>query len=175
MKEYSNNVLFTGGVGENHISTYTFQDSEYIDTYNDDCDEIRYYDYDDPYKQEFKYLVLNKDNSITEDRIYDVTLCENAELGIIQLWDGQVRIYDSKKGELIKIIYAMDGLVNSFFYDKNNDFYYVSADNLEVYDKQFRNIYRIEKCNLLGIDPASHNPVIQTWRDENHIAMYLHR
>ena len=165
MKEYSNNVLFTGGVGENHISTYTFQDSEYIDTYNDDCDEIRYYDYDDPYKQEFKYLVLNKDNSITEDRIYDVTLCENAELGIIQLWDGQVRIYDSKKGELIKIIYAMDGLVNSFFYDQNNDFYYVSADNLEVYDKQFRNIYRIEKCNLLGIDPASHNPVIQTWRD----------
>ena len=58
MKEYSNNVLFTGGVGENHISTYTFQDSEYIDTYNDDCDEIRYYDYDDPYKQEFKYPII---------------------------------------------------------------------------------------------------------------------
>ena len=168
-KDYKNSTLYLSGVGDNHISTYTFSDSEYIEQYNGVCDEIEYFEYDAFEKKVFKEKVMGANPDFSEDRIYDIAICENADYGIIQLWDGQVYICDSNTGKTIKTIYALDGMVRSFFYDEVNEYFYISADNVEVYDKKFKNIFRIYGCNLLGIDPATKNPVLVTWKDDEAI------
>lgn len=82
-------------------------------------------------------------------------MCRNAELGLIQLFDGAVYIYNSSTGEKIKTIYSVEGPVNNFYYDQRNGYYYISSTNVDVYDEYFKNIYTIRGCTLTGTDNQS--------------------
>ena len=166
IKYYKNSILYYTEVGENHISTYSFHSSEYIEPYNGVCDTLKNLDYDSFEKKVFKEKVMGNSPDYSEDRIYGIALCENADYGIIQLWDGQVYICDSNTGKTVKTIYAMDGWINSFYYDKTSEYYYISAENVEVYDKNFKNIFRIYGYDLAGVDPATGNPVVVIWKNE---------
>ena len=165
LKKFKKDTLYMVGVGENHISTYKFHSSEYIKKHSGECKGIKGYMMDESETNQFKNLVLLHEEDIADDRIFDVYLCENADYGLIHLWDGQVRIYNSKTGELVRTIYSMEGMINSFYYDKENDYYYISANHLEVYDKDFKNIYRVNDCNLHGFDENLHKPVVARWEN----------
>jgi hypothetical protein len=98
---------------------------------------------------------MKNETEFEQNRIQRVVMCKNAELGIIQLYDGAVHIYDVNSGEKIKSIYSTEGGVNLFYYDRARGYYYISSNNLEVYDADFKNIYSINKCALIGIEKQS--------------------
>ena len=91
-------------------------------------------------------------------------LCQNADLGLVHLYDGTVYIYERASGQKVKTIYGMFGFVNAFCYDRKSGCYYISGESgVEVYDTDFRNIYRIEDVCLGGFDLESQDPVLRKY------------
>ena len=161
MQVYRNGNLYAAKAGDNHIYTYTFRQSEYMTVAPDYYEEIGfdYYEllsiYDSQVVSSFVDLVMKNENEFEQNRIQRVVMCKNADLGIIQLYDGAVHIYDVNSGEKIKSIYSTEGGVNLFYYDRARGYYYISSNNLEVYDADFKNTYSINKCVLIGIEKQS--------------------
>ena len=159
-QDFSNGTLYLLRSGDNHISTYVERYSDYLTQFDGDYTEVPIYDYESPYITGLVSSVLEHENDYDESRIYDVMPCENADLILVQLWDGIVYIYDANTYECIKTIYALNGMVSSFCYDEAHDYYYISATSLEVYDKDFKNVFEIQNCDLCGFDELTGNPVI---------------
>jgi hypothetical protein len=112
---------------------------------------------------------MQNETGFEKNRIKRVIMCHNAELGLIQLYDGAVFIYDSSTGEKIKTIYSLESFVNVFYYDEQSGYYYLSSNNVDVYDSNFKNIYSIRNCNLSGIEKQSGAIVVLdlTYSDPN--------
>ena len=121
---------------------------------------------------------MKKEKDYTEDRIYNVVLCEYADLGIIQLWDGRISIYEASTGKHIKTIYAMEGTVRGFYYDQKLSYYYISASNLYIFDEDFRSVCEIPDCTLVGLDRETGYPVVldltHTGMEDNEILYLVH-
>lgn len=161
MLEYRGGKLYAAITGDNHIYTYTFRQSDYMTVFSGDYEELPIYNYDldlackDPKISSFVDLVMQNETGFEKNRIKRVIMCHNAELGLIQLYDGAVFIYDSSTGEKIKTIYSLESFVNAFYYDEQSGYYYLSSNNVDVYDSNFKNIYSIRDCNLSGIEKQS--------------------
>ena len=161
MQEIRNGKLYAAIPGDNHIYTYSFRHSDYMTAASGNYEELpfNYYDldyiYENPETSAFVYLVMQSETEFRQNRIRTVAMCRNADLGLIQLFDGAVHIYDSSTGEKIKTIYSVDGSVNNFYHDLRNGYYYISSTNVDVYDGNFKNIYSICDCVLTGIDKLS--------------------
>lgn len=159
-KSFRNGKLYIAETGENHIYTYAVRKSAYMQSYNGEYEQIEVRESDDPELLRFRELVMKKERDFTEDRIYNVVLCENADLGIIQLWDGQISIYDSSTGKHLKTIYTMEGSVIGFYYDQERSYYYIGASNVYIYDEDFRSVCEIPDCSFVGKDYATGDPVV---------------
>ena len=161
MLEYRGGKLYAAKTGDNHIYTYTFRQSDYMVVTSGDYEDLMsdYYDiiqiHEDPDVSDFVDLVMQNETEFQENRIIRVVMCHNAELGLIQLYDGAVFIYDSSTGEKIKTIYSLESFVNVFYYDEQSGYYYLSSNNVDVYDSNFKNIYSIRNCILSGIEKQS--------------------
>lgn len=161
MQEYRDGKLYAAQTGDNHIYTYTFRQSDYMTVFSGDYEELPIYNYDidlackDPKISSFVDLVMQNETGFEKNRIKRVVMCHNAELGLIQLYEGTVFIFDASTGEQIKTIYSMEGYVNTFYYDKQSGYYYISSINMDVYDSNFKNIYSIRNCILSGIEKQS--------------------
>ena len=161
MLEYRGGKLYAAITGDNHIYTYTFRQSDYMTVFSGDYEELPIYNYDldlackDPKISSFVDLVMQNETGFEKNRIIRVVMCHNAELGLIQLYDGAVFIYDSSTGEKIKTIYSLESFVNVFYYDEQSGYYYLSSNNVDVYDSNFKNIYSIRNCILSGIEKQS--------------------
>ena len=175
MQEYRDGKLYAAQTGDNHIYTYTFRQSDYMVVTSGDYEDLMsdYYDiiqiHEDPDVSDFVDLVMQNETEFQENRIIRVVMCHNAELGLIQLYDGAVFIYDSSTGEKIKTIYSLESFVNVFYYDEQSGYYYLSSNNVDVYDSNFKNIYSIRNCNLSGIEKQSGAIVVLdlTYSDPN--------
>ena len=175
MLEYRDGKLYAAITGDNHIYTYTFRQSDYMTVFSGDYEELPIYNYDldlackDPKISSFVDLVMQNETGFEKNRIKRVIMCHNAELGLIQLYDGAVFIYDSSTGEKIKTIYSLESFVNVFYYDEQSGYYYLSSNNVDVYDSNFKNIYSIRNCNLSGIEKQSGAIVVLdlTYSDPN--------
>lgn len=178
MLEYRGGKLYAAITGDNHIYTYTFRQSDYMTVFSGDYEELPIYNYDldlackDPKISSFVDLVMQNETGFEKNRIKRVIMCHNAELGLIQLYDGAVFIYDSSTGEKIKMIYSLESFVNVFYYDEQSGYYYLSSNNVDVYDSNFKNIYSIRDCNLSGIEKQSGAIVVLdlTYSDPNNFS-----
>lgn len=161
MQEFRNGKLYRAITGDNHIYTYTFRQSDYMTVTTGDYEEIAYDSVqiqlinENPAASSFVDLVMRSETEFGQNRIKRVAMCRNAELGLIQLYDGAIHIYDSSTGEKLKTIYTIEGEVNLFYYDRQSGYYYISAWNLYVYDEDLKNIYNINDCVFVGIEKQS--------------------
>jgi len=158
---FRNGKFYAAIMGDNHIYTYTFRQSDYMTVTSGDYEELPfdYYTvqtiYDNPVTASFVDLVMKSETEFEKNRIQRVVMCQNADLGLIQLYDGAIHIYDSATGVKIKTIYSTEGAVNMFYCDRQIGYYYISSWNVDVYDGDFRNIYSIRGCVLSGIEKQS--------------------
>ena len=156
-----NGKLYAALTGDNHIYSYSFRHSDHMTVAEGDHEELpfSYFDhesiYENPEIKAFAEKVMKNETEFQQNRIRTIAMCRNADLGLIQLFDGAVHIYDSSGGEKIKTIYSVDGSVNNFYYDQRNGYYYISSTNVDVYDGNFKNIYSLNDCVLTGIDKQS--------------------
>ena len=97
-KDVSNGVIYVGGIGDNHIATYTKKKSEYLLNYYGEYDEVPFLSYDDPRRDEILSLVANTNPELDEARFNEVALCYNDELCVIQCWDGRTDVYNTVSG-----------------------------------------------------------------------------
>ena len=166
MKVFKNGKLYASIVGDNHIYTYTFRQSDYMTVTEGEYEEMTYngvslqFIYDDPAASSFVDLAMKNETEFQQNRIKRVVMCQNADVGLIQLYDGAVHIYDSKTGEKYKTVYSTEGEVMVFYYDSRCGYYYISAWNVDVYDENFKNIYSINNCLLSGIEKQTGNLVV---------------
>ena len=158
MKAFRNGRLYASITGDNHIYTYSFRQSDYM-TVAEGAYEDLVYDYSDatmiyenPAAASFVELIMKKETEFKQNRIKRVVMCQNADRGLVQLYDGAVFIYDSSTGEKLKTIYSTEGYIRIFYYDSQKNYYYLSSENVDVYDADFKNIYSIRNCVLSGID-----------------------
>ncbi len=161
MHEFRNGKLYCAITGDNHIYTYTFRQSDYMTVTTGNYEELTYDSVqiqlinENPAASSFVDLIKQNETGFGQNRIKRVAMCRNAGLGLVQLYDGAVHIYDSSTGEKLKTVYSIEGEVNVFYYDRRSGYYYLSAWNLYVYDEDFKNIYSVKDCVLAGIEKQS--------------------
>ena len=166
MREFRNGKLYASIAGDNHIYTYAFRQSDYMTVTSGDYEELTYdyckaqMIYENPVTSAFVDLAMKDETEFTKNRINCVVMCKNADIGLIQLYDGAVHIYNSSTGKKLKTIYSTEGSVNIFYYDAARDYYYISSNNVDVYDGNFKNIYSIRNCSLAGIDKQNGDIVV---------------
>ena len=166
MKVFRDGKLYAAITGDNHIYTYTFRHSDYMTVTTGDYEEILsvYADveliYENPVTSAFVDLIIKNETEFQQNRIRRVVMCQNADLGLVQLYDGAVHIYDSSTGAKIKTIYSFESRVSNFYYDSYRGYYYLSSWNVDIYDEDFKNIYSIKNCALAGIEKPGGNPVL---------------
>lgn len=165
-KVYKNGTIYRAGVGDNHLSSFAIRTSDYVTPYTSEPKQLTYYGIDNPEVKRLKELILQNETEYDSDRVCDVIPCENADICAIQLWDGKAVIYNSKTCERIKTLYADGGYIISFYYDAAREYYYINTKNIKVYDKNFKEIYQVDKLNLYGVDPVSGKPVGSTWGED---------
>ena len=161
MTGFRNGKLYAAIMGDNHIYTYTFRQSGYMTVTTGDYEELTYDSVqiqminENPAASSFVDLIMQSETEFQKSRIQHVVMCHNADMGLVQLYDGAVHIYDSSTGEKIKTIFSTEGTVQLFYYDSNNRCYYISSLNMDVFDESFKNIYSISGCVLIGIEKQS--------------------
>ncbi|SCW64548.1 TIR domain-containing protein [Ruminococcaceae bacterium YRB3002] len=159
-KTFTNGTLFVCEPGSTHVYTYTFRQSDYLTRYFGEYEEFGHSGLGDTDVNRFRDLVMEKETEFTMEDVYMVTLCTNADAGIIQLWDEELCIYDSVTGERLKTIYSTEGTLNGFYYDEEDGYYYISTWDTEVFDVNFRYIYSIKGCIIQGVDRVTGDPVV---------------
>ena len=128
-RSYSNGVFYAAKYGENIISTYTNQQSDYISAYYE-TPEFLYFPYEgDPQIEELKEFISENIPKLDESQIFQIIPCDNADVFLVQLEDGTINIYDEDTGEAIKTIYALDGYARCFYYDSSTECYYIGTNN----------------------------------------------
>ena len=173
MQVFRDGKLYAAITGDNHIYTYTFRHSDYMTVTTGDYEEILsvYADveliYENPVTSAFVDLVMKNETEFQQNRIRRVVMCQNADLGLVQLYDGAVHIYDSSTGAKIKTIYSVESRVSNFYYDSYRGYYYLSSLNVDIYDEDFKNIYSIKNCALAGIEKPGGNPVLFSLTQNN--------
>ncbi len=116
---------------------------------------------DDPDAQAFRELVMKDETAYKDDQILYVYFCANKDTGLIRLFSGEVYIYDSKTAKLLKTIYTVEGGINSFYFDDKNSYYYISSNNLEILDKDLKNICSIKGCWHVGMIPGTADSMLR--------------
>lgn len=166
VEDYCNGKLFLAYMGENHIYTYQSRDSQFIQRYSGVYERVDYAYYNSSSDADsFRSFIIQKSQDYSEDRVKEVLLCQNADLGLVQLFDGTVYIYERSTGNKVKSIYGMFGFINAFSYDEKSSYYYISGESgVEVFDSEFRNLYRINDVYLVGFDMDSQDPVLQKYK-----------
>ncbi|MBR6095118.1 MAG: toll/interleukin-1 receptor domain-containing protein [Lachnospiraceae bacterium] len=172
MKDSRAGVIYTASVGDNYIATYSKKNSDYLLEYNGEYDPLNFLDYNDPRRENFINLVTRVNPEMDESRFIEVAFCDNADLGLIQCWDGRLDVYNTVTGERVKTFYSIDGYATKFHYDEKTGFYYIGAENVEVFDENWKNIYRISNGYLTGIDRDTKQLVISRFNGEEE-ALYL--
>ena len=165
-RSYSNGVFYAAKTGENIISTFTNQQSDYISDYYGTPEFISVSFNDDPQIVAMKNHILEHISGLDESRIFQIIPCENSDIFLAQLNDGTIIIYDKNAGAAIKTIYSSDGYARCFYFDNIRDYYYIGTNSIEVYDKDFRSLYQITDCYLAGTDPESGYPVAVKYSGE---------
>ena len=174
MKAFRNGRLYAALTGDNHIYTYSFRQSDYMTVTEGSYEDLKYnyYNaqliYDNPEVSSFVDLIMKKETEFEKNRIERVVMCQNSGKGLVQLYDGAVHIYDSSTGDKLKTIYSIEGNVRLFYYDSRKNYYYISSQNVDIYDAGFRNIYSIRNCVLSGIDKQNGALVVLDLNYENY-------
>ena len=158
-RSYKNGVFYAAKLGDNNISTFTNQQSDYIAAYDGTPETIYVPYFDDPQITALKNYIKEHISGLDESQISQIIPCENADVFLVQLGDGTIYIYDKNSGAAIKTIYSSDGYVRCFYFDIEREYYYIGTNSIEVYDKDFRILYQIPNCFLAGTDPATGYPV----------------
>lgn len=157
---YSSGTLYVANVGDNTVSTYTKMSSDYLIPFYGEYKDVEYYGYDDSRAADLRDEILEGQDDLDENSIYNSVRCENGDMLLIQTWDGTVRIYDTGTLTCVKTIYSMDGFADTFYWDEENQCYYISAGNFEVFDSNFRKMFDIKDSRQIGIDEDTNCPVI---------------
>ena len=175
LKDYADGAIYLSGSGEDQINTFSFRKTDYLKPYSDTVKEFESSIlFDDPEVSSLQNLVLGKETEFGKDMIYSTIMCENADYAAIQLWDGRVYIYRRSSGEPVKKAYAIDGLVQRFYYDENGGNYFISSErSIEIYDDAFSTIGSISDCLMIGYDEATGHPVISHNRGDEDYDNYL--
>ena len=175
LKDYADGTIYLSGSGEDQINTFSFRKTDYLKPYSDTVKEFESSIlFDDPEVSSLQNLVLGKETEFGKDMIYSTIMCENADYAAIQLWDGRVYIYRRSSGEPVKKAYAIDGLVQRFYYDENGGNYFISSErSIEIYDDAFSTIGSISDCLMIGYDEATGHPVISHNRGDEDYDNYL--
>ena len=173
-KDYRNGKVYMTGIGDNHIYTFAFRESEYMTEYIGDYDPLLKPDYDDPDVAKFKSMLLANETDISNDGIYAAFPFRNANLWLVQFWDGKAVIYDGTTLQKVKSIFTEDGFIDCAYYDAERECYYIGSDKLSVYDTDFKEFYEIKDARLLGINTATGNPVILTLNAEEEKKYEIH-
>lgn len=158
-RSYRNGVFYAAKDGENIISTYTTQQSDYIDAFYGMPEIISAPYSDDPQVVALRQFALEHISGIDDSQIYQVTPCENADVFLVQLNNGTIYVCDKNTGDTLKTIYTSDGYVKCFYYAADSGYYYIGTNNIDIYDKNFRSLYQIPDCYLIGIDPDTRYPI----------------
>jgi len=164
LEEYKNGKWYLAEMGDNHVSIYSYRQSEYLKEYDGPADEIFAQDIEEMWDIDMlKELVPERKDSIDEASIYYILKCENANLVLVQFFNGNVFIYDSDTGERVKSLYSVEGVIYCFYYDGKRDYYYICGDNMDVFDGNLNNIYSISDCYMSAKEPGTDNPVVSSW------------
>ena len=166
-RSYRNGVFYVAKSGENIISTFTTQQSDYIAAYYGTPEHLSVPYSDDPNVVALKKLVLEHNSGLDERQIYQVIPCENADVFLTQLSNGTIYICDKNTGNTIKTIYSSNGYARCFYFDIKREYYYVGTSSIDVYDKDFRSLFQLPDCYLIGIDPETGFPVAAKYSDNN--------
>ena len=166
-RSYRNGVFYVAISGENIISTFTIQQSDYIAAYYGTPEHLSVPYSDDPQVVALKRLVLEHNSGLDESQIYQVIPCENADVFLVQLNNGTIYICDKNTGNTIKTIYSSNGYARCFYFDSKREYYYVGTSSIDVYDKDFRSLFQLPDCYLIGIDPETGFPVAVKYSDNN--------
>ena len=172
MKDSRAGVIYSAAVGENSVATYSKISSDYLIPYDGEYDSIEFLNYNDPRRENFINLVKDVNPEMDTSRFIEIAFCDNADLGAIQCWDGRLDVYNSVTGERVKTVYSIDGYATKFHYDKEAGFYYIDAENVEVFDENWKNIYRIPNGHLSGVDKDTKQLVISRYTGEEEF-LYL--
>ncbi len=174
-KDYADGTIYLSGTGDDQINTFSFRETDYLKPYSDAAKEFEWgISFDDPEVSSLKDLVLRQEKEFGPEMIYSVVMCENADYAAFQLWDGRVFIYRRSSGQLIKRVYAIDGLVRCFYSDENSGNYFISTErSVEIYDNGFRTISSISDCLMIGYDGATGHPVVSHNRGDEDYDYYL--
>ena len=164
-RSYRNGVFYAAKDGENIISTFTNQQSDYISAYYGTPEFINSPYFDDPEIAVLEEYVLKHSTCLDKNQIYQIIPCDNADIFLVQLSDGTKYIYDKNTGDTLKIIYSSDGYAKCFYYDSEREYYYIGTNCIEVFDKDFRSLYQISDCYLIGTDPETRYPVASKYYD----------
>ena len=163
-KVFANGTLFIAVTGETQINTFSFRRSDHMIPYSDSPVKFQSNGLDDkPAKDAFESFILEEETDFSQDMIYEVLFCENADIAAVQLWDGELFIYKRSTGERIKSLFESFDYSSWIYFDKSGECYYIDTyDGVEVFDKDFHNISRIPECYLIGYDPATGHPVVSS-------------
>ncbi|MBP5491435.1 MAG: toll/interleukin-1 receptor domain-containing protein [Clostridiales bacterium] len=161
IRQYLNGKIYISSVGDNHIGTYGTCEPECRQPFSGAFRPCQFMSMYDEEAKEYLDKVLQKEKEYEKNQIYDVIICENADLCLVQLWDGSVYIYSSSSGDLLKKIYSIGAQIREFYFDEKYDLYYISSDsNVDVYDSDLKNLYRIPNCYMAGIDDTTGDLVV---------------
>jgi len=174
-KDYADGTIYLSGTGEDQINTFSFRETDYLKLYSDTAKSFEWsISFDDPDVLSLQDLVLRKETEFGPEMIYSIIMCENADYAAFQLWDGRVFIYRRSSGELVKKIYASDGLVHCFYYDETSGNSFISTEKtVEIYDDGFRTIGSISDCRMIGYDGATGHPVVLHYKGDEDYGYYL--
>lgn len=172
MKDSRAGVIYLAAVGDNSVATYSKISSEYLLPYDGEYDSIEFLNYNDPRRENFINLVKEVNPEMDTSRFIEIAFCDNADLGAVQCWDGRLDVYNSVTGERVKTVYSIDGYATKFHYDEEAGFYYIDATNVEVFDENWKNIYRIPNGYLSGVDKDTKQLVISRYTGEEEF-LYL--
>ena len=161
---YVNDTAYFVRPGDNCITQYTYRTPSNMELFSGRYEEIEEQDFNGPEARDLIDDVMKTDPGFEEDRISYAFLCENADLGLIQLWDGAMFIYDLKTMECVRTIRSMEGSADGFYYDETEDLYYINTTvGTEVFDKDLKNLYRIQDSHIFGFDEDTGKPVAYSY------------
>ena len=159
-RTYRNGVFYASKTGENTIVTFTSQQSDYISAYYGTPELNNLSNYDDPEATALIGSLSEHISGLDKSQIFNIFSCDNTDAVLVQLNDGTIYICDKNTGDILKTIYTSEGYVKCFYFDSEKEYYYIGTNSIDVYDKDFRSLFQIPDCYLIGIDPDTRYPVV---------------
>ena len=159
---YKNGTLYVALAGDYYVSTYSFSVSDYVVPYDGEWEPVYFQSNDDPNLISFQDSVMKSETEYTRDEIANMVFCENANVGLIQLWNGTIYVYDRTTYECVKRIYNSDvDFATSFYYSRASECYFITSSmSAMLFNKDFIEFAKIKDCYFKGVEPVSENPIL---------------